>query len=137
MKFKTSLIEERFKDCNDALKLIAYDIDQFCQKKYGEEITITESKTTIEEDTLVKRKHSQHREGRAIDVRVMNFMSEELQEIQRHFNTKYLWYSAISSSSGASNLILIKPDHMHIAIKPLNEEQTKKFVSEWRDHEDS
>ena len=118
MKFKTKLIEERFKLCHKKLQEIAEDLDHLCDEA-GEELVITESFTTKAEDDKVKRQSSTHREGRAIDIRVKDFDSIFLNELIYYANTRYKPYGAVSSD-GTRKLVVYGDkrhlDHIHLQL---------------------
>jgi len=119
VKFKTKLIEERFKLCHQKLKDIAEDLDHLCDEA-GEELVITESFTTKSEDSKVKGRMSDtHRTGRALDIRVKDWDKIFINEFIYYANTRYKPYAAVLKD-GTRQLIKygdkLHLDHIHLQL---------------------
>jgi hypothetical protein len=110
MKFKTKLVEERFKLCHPKLQEIMEDLSHFCEEA-DEELVITESMTTKKEDDKLSRKSDTHRTGRAVDLRVRDWDSIFLAEFIYYANSRHKHYGA--EVNGEKRFVVIKSDHLH------------------------
>lgn len=119
MKFKTDLVEKRFSIMHKMTQAIAVDMDDWLQKKCGEELTLTETVTSLVEDELLKRVSDTHRTGRAFDVRIIDLTEGTIAEFCAHFRRKYRGMGA-SQNNGEREFIVYKPHgsgpHLHIQL---------------------
>jgi hypothetical protein len=131
MNFKTPEIKERFDQCNDVIKFIINDIDDYCFSNFKEHVTVTEAKTTKGEDELRKRISTTHQDGRAADLRRSNLTDMQVVELVSHFNVKYSREAAFNRE-GAIRLIVPKSDHLHVQVRRMSDEEIKNFLEEQR-----
>ena len=115
MKFKDSKTEARFKDLHPMAQQIATDMDEWAQKNYKIELTLTATVSTIEEDKELKRQSDTHRSRRAWDVRVKDLHESLIAELCAVFRKKYGKHGAMVG--GSPSLIVYKPHgtgpHLH------------------------
>lgn len=118
MKFKDDIVAARYGDINPLLKTIMEDADDFSQKKYGIELTITATVSTISEDKQLGRVSSTHRDRRAVDVRTRDLPESLIAELCAYLRKKYNKYGAVSGN--APQLVVYKPhgtgSHLHIQL---------------------
>lgn len=118
MKFKDDIIETRYGDINPLLKTILEDADDFSQKKYGIELTITATVSTFQEDKQLGRESSTHRDRRAADVRTRDLPESLITELCAYLRKKYGKYGAVVS--GTPSLVVYRPHgtgpHLHIQL---------------------
>jgi len=115
MKFKDDVIAARFKDMHELAQKIATEMDEWSQKTYGIELTITATCSDHREDKELGRQSDTHRTRRAWDVRVRDLPESLIAELCATFRKKYNRYGAIVG--GAPQLIVYKPHgsgpHLH------------------------
>jgi hypothetical protein len=98
MKFKDDVIAARFDDMNKLAQTIANEMDQWSQKNYGIELTITATTSTLEEDKQLGRVSDTHRTRRAWDVRTRDLPDSLVAEMITAINKKYGKYGAVASA---------------------------------------
>lgn len=115
MKFKTPEVEKRFSDMHPFAQTIAKEMDEWAQKKYNVELTLTETTTTIEEDKKLERQSDTHRSRRGWDIRTIGLPDALIAELCAVFRKKYGRYGAMVG--GAPSLIVYRPHgsgpHLH------------------------
>jgi hypothetical protein len=115
MKFKDDVIAARFDDMNKLAQTIATEMDQWSQKNYGIELTITATVSTLEEDKQLGRVSDTHRTRRAWDIRTRDLPDSLVAEMIAAINKKYGKYGAVASA--IPQLIVNKPhgtgSHLH------------------------
>lgn len=115
MKFKDDICASRFEDMHDLAQKIATEMDEYAQKQYGIELTITATVSTIAEDKELGRQSDTHRSRRAWDIRVKDLPDSLIAELCSVFRKKYGKYGAIANN--APQLIVYKPHgtgpHLH------------------------
>lgn len=115
MKFKDDVIAARFSDMNKLAQTIATEMDQWSQKNYGIELTITATTSTLEEDKQLGRVSDTHRTRRAWDIRTRDLPDSLVAEMIAAINKKYGKYGAVASA--IPQLIVNKPHgsgpHLH------------------------
>jgi hypothetical protein len=115
MKFKDTKAQDRFKDMNPFAQQIATDMDEWAQKNYKIELTITATVSTIAEDKELQRQSDTHRSRRAWDIRVIDLPESLIAELCAVFRKKYGRHGALVG--GAAQLIVYKPHgsgpHLH------------------------
>jgi len=118
MRFKDETIEARFKDMHSLAQTIALDADEWSQKKYDIELTITATTSTTEEDRLLGRVSDTHRTRRAFDIRTRNLPEAFIAELISYLTKKYGKYGAVSSA--LPKLVVSKihgtGPHLHIQL---------------------
>lgn len=118
MKFKDDVVASRFEDMHPKAQEIAIFMDEWSQKKYGVEITITSTVSTIAEDRALNRQSDTHRTGRAFDVRTRDLPQGLLAELIAETRKKYGKLGA--SNASGPNLIVYKPHgtfaHLHVQL---------------------
>ena len=115
MKFKDDVIAARFTDMNKLAQTIATEMDQWSQKNYGIELTITATVSSAAEDKELKRLSDTHRTRRAWDIRTRDLPDSLIAEMIAAINKKYGKYGAVASA--IPQLIVNKPHgsgpHLH------------------------
>lgn len=86
------------------LQIIATDGSYWAYKN-GLDFVITETITTISDDSSKKRVSSSHREHRAFDLRSSGWSQEEIKNFEIYLSEKYRGLGAISSKTGKENLV--------------------------------
>ena len=118
MKFKDGVIESRFSDMNVTAQKIAKEMDEWMQKNYGFELTLTTTVSTTKEDKILNRVSDTHRTRRAFDVRTYNISENALQDFIEYFNLRYGKFGAVASAK--PQLIVNKEHgsgpHLHIQL---------------------
>jgi hypothetical protein len=118
MKFKDDIVAIRFEDMNKLAQTIAIDADEWSQKTYGIELTLTSTVSTGEEDKALGRVSDTHRTRRAFDIRTKNLLESFLAELTNYLNKKYGKYGAVASA--VPKLIVSKNHgtgpHLHIQL---------------------
>jgi hypothetical protein len=115
MKFKDDVIAARFKDMCELAQKIATEMDEWTQKNYGIEITLTATTSCSAEDKELNRVSDTHRTRRAWDIRVKDLPDSLIAELCAYFRKKYARFGAVAS--GAPQIIVYKPHgtgpHLH------------------------
>ena len=115
MKYKDETIAARFKDMHEFAQRIATEMDEWSQKTYGIELTLTATCSDNREDKELGRSSDTHRTRRAWDIRVRDLPESLIAELCSYFRKKYNKYGAVSSN--APQLIVYKPHgtgpHLH------------------------
>ena len=118
MKFKDDIIAARFDDMCDLAKKIAGEMDEWSNKNYGIELTITATVSTSAEDKALGRVSDTHRTRRAFDVRTNGLPESFIAELIGVFNKKYGKYGAVASA--LPQLIVNKSHgtgpHLHVQL---------------------
>lgn len=108
MKFKDDVIAARFSDMNITAQKIATEMDEFTQKNFGTQITITATVSSKSEDATLKRVSDTHRTRRAFDVRTGDLKEEWISEIIEYFTLRYGKFGAVASEKPQ---LIIQKDH--------------------------
>lgn len=115
MKFKDDICAARFTDMNKLAQTIATEMDQWSQKNYGIELTITATVSSHNEDRELGRVSDTHRTRRAWDIRTRDLPDILIAEMLLAINKKYGKYGAVASA--IPQLIVNKPHgsgpHLH------------------------
>lgn len=115
MKFKDDVIAARFTDMNKLAQTIANEMDQWSQKNYGIELTITATVSSHNEDKQLGRVSDTHRTRRAWDIRTRDLPDSLIAEMILAINKKYGKYGAVASA--IPQLLVHKPHgsgpHLH------------------------
>lgn len=118
--FKTEKAKEQWPFVNINVKNAVYDMSEFMFKKYGINIVVTETKTTLKEDEALNRVSSSHREGRAIDIRTKDWPTGAVSELKKEFEYLDEEIGAISSKDRKRRFIVDMPHgsgpHLHLQI---------------------
>ena len=121
MKFSTISVQENFSKMLPRTRELAMEMDKWAQDTFKIELTLTETATTKQQDDLLNRVSSTHRDGRAFDVRVRDLPEALIAQLCAHFRKKYPTLGAISKSSNYKELIVYRPHgtgaHLHVQIK--------------------
>jgi len=117
--FKTNYAMNGFEEIHPKLREIALDLESFFEDA-GEEMVITETKTSKNHDEKVGRKHAVHREGRAIDISTRLLDGIFLAELIRYTTIKYGSFGAVSKEDGKRRIMVYGDkdhlDHIHLQI---------------------
>ena len=82
MKFKHPILEKQLNRLKPRILALLLYFDYYCKQKFEKEITIT---------SLIRlnNRKSTHFYGRAADIRVWDFTSEQLEQILEHINKSF------------------------------------------------
>ena len=118
MKFKDDVTKDRFHDMHPKAQEIALDLDAWSIKTHGQELTLTATVSTVEEDKELGRESDTHRTRRAWDVRIKDLTETHIAELCAYARKKYGKFGALVK--GVPNLIVYKPHgtgpHLHIQL---------------------
>lgn len=118
MKFKDELVKERFLYLHPKAQEVAVYMDNWAQKNYKIELTITSAATTVKEDKELNRVSDTHRTGRAFDVRVKDLPESLIAELCAV--TRRNWGKLGASVNNTPSLIVFKPHgtaaHLHVQL---------------------
>lgn len=95
---------QEYQELRTKAQLIAEDMASYC-KAHGFKFIITDIMSDPMEDKLLKRVSNSHSEGRAFDFRIHGWPKEFLDKFEKHFETIYVGWAAVSLLSGKRNLI--------------------------------
>lgn len=112
--FKYKKDSQRVFYLHPLVAIILFDMRYFFNERQMPFI-VTSTVSTMAEDIKINRKHAQHRCGLAFDVATRSLPKEFVDELVNVFEYKYHDYKYLSTS-GIERLILVKDDHLHIAI---------------------
>lgn len=116
--FKTKDDFERFLSLHPVALAVLFDMRLYCFER-DLRFQVTSTISTPEEDSLLQRESSTHREARAFDLSVREWSTYQIFLFIEHFNSKYKAYAAISASSGLPVLVLHHDGtakHLHVQI---------------------
>lgn len=118
--FKTQTIRSRLRYMHPRALELMFEMIEFCLQN-GVDPEVTETVTTPAEDKELNRVSDSHPEGRAFDLRTVDWSREFLRKFLNHFNTKYSRpLGAISKSTGQANLIIHhdtgRGEHCHVQL---------------------
>jgi hypothetical protein len=117
--FKDPEDSNKVQDMNFLIAMIMFEMAAWCNVR---EIpfTVVDTISTKEEDTLLDRISSSHRDKRAFDLRSHSFTKTQQQEFIQHFNKKYKEDASISYSDFKPRLVVLhgegSKEHFHVAI---------------------
>jgi hypothetical protein len=118
MKFKDDVIADRFQLMHPKAQEVAKFMDDWSQKNYGIELTLTATVSTAAEDKELERVSTTHREGRAFDVRTRDLPESLIAELCAATRKEYGKFGAVSGHS--PQLIVYRPHgsgpHLHIQL---------------------
>lgn len=99
------------------LHMVIVDMAAWCKKR-NIDFVITDTVSSVEEDAILGRVSSSHRERRAIDLRSWTFDPKYRKKFITHFNRKYRDIASISKRDLKPRLVVWhgNPKHFHIAI---------------------
>lgn len=115
--FKTEKVRVRAQYLNSTVAMIMAEmVDWIIDKKIHP--VITETVTTLKEDTALKRVSKSHRQGRAFDLRTKDWPTNLITEFRFVFEKKYGNLGAISAVSKEPHLLIHHNsgfgDHFHV-----------------------
>jgi hypothetical protein len=121
VSFKHEADKLKYWDLAPVLLVIAHTMSVWAVEK-GLDFKVTETMTTAAVDKAIGRVSSSHRQGRAIDVSVIGWNSNEIVEFVDEFSTLYKDFAAISGSTLKPTLVVFHDiglgAHFHIQIHP-------------------
>jgi hypothetical protein len=123
LKFKDDVVAARFNDMHPKTIEVAKFMDNWCQKNYKIELTITSTVSTGKEDRELQRISDTHRTGRAFDVRTKDLPDELVAELCSVTRKEYGTLGAVAS--GNYSLIVYKP---HGTFQHLHVQLNRKFI---------
>lgn len=120
IKFKKNELIQEYQQISSKLQLILEDMAGFV-RGHGYEFIITDLLSDYNEDIALHRVSRSHTEGRACDIRVIDWTEEFRLKFEQYFENKYKDKAAISSLTLKPNLIEIHNNgnglHCHIQVK--------------------
>lgn len=119
IQFKEEGISERFQQCHPLLRNISIVMASWCRDRKLP-FVITSARTTVEEDKALSRTSKTHREGRAIDVSVRGWSSQDINDFSSYFNKLYRDVAAITKARVPRLVVWHNNgngEHLHIQIR--------------------
>lgn len=126
IKFKNEKDKELFFLLNPILIMIYADLNHYAKSRYGIDLVLTETVTTLIEDEKINRTSSSHRQCRAIDIRTYDIDSYIVQDLINYINNKkeYFRYHYLKFSGGKTlaylhtNVVddIDQGEHIHMAL---------------------
>lgn len=120
IRFKSELARNRWHLVHRQVRDAVYDISEFIYKRYGIDIFVTETYTTILEDENIGRKEACHREGRAVDIRTRDWPEGAVEVVKDEFEYLEEELGALSSKDHKRRFIVDVPHgtgpHLHLQI---------------------
>jgi len=117
--FKRKLSEVRAQYLNPELYLIMEDMVGWLKKRQIFPM-ITETVTTLKEDSERKRISSTHREGRAFDLRTLDWPEITMRDFKTYFENKYGSMGAVSFDTMKPTLLIHHDtglgEHFHVQL---------------------
>jgi hypothetical protein len=119
LKFKTKKVEKGFLSLPRGFQKIILEISTWFFNEYEKPLILSETLTTEEEDKLLNRVSTSHREGRAVDIATRNWPNDAFQAFEDKFS--YLdAFGAVSLSSNHRRFIVGIPHgsgpHYHLQV---------------------
>lgn len=123
IEYKTKQIQDGMKSLHPILHEVSQEMDQWCQKYDKSNLMLSETLTTLAQDTKLKRVSSSHREARALDIDVspngISWSKAKLIAFSNHFGPKYKHLGALSKS-GVRTFLLVHDSghglHCHVQV---------------------
>jgi hypothetical protein len=119
IKWASKKVEERAQKLNKVLFGILVEMGNYCQAR-GYDLVVTSSVSTKQEDQVLGRVSSSHREGRAVDLRTRDWPQMFLDSFIYDFSGKYGDIGAVSSTDGKRRFIVDKSKksqpHIHVQL---------------------
>lgn len=118
MIFKHKKDIERVLYLHPIALIILFDMHSYCLKR-SLPFVVTATVTTQEEDEQLNRQSSTHREGRAFDLSIQGWTTDEIDDFMLHFQKKYDEFAAKKING---EKVLIPPinhgtaPHFHVQI---------------------
>ena len=118
MKFKHEKDLNRVLFLHPVALIILFDMFVYCSKK-NLPFVVTSTVSTIEEDQKIGRRSATHREGRAFDLSVKGWSTDEIDDFMFYFQRKYREFAAKNKKG---EQVLIPPinhgtaPHFHVQI---------------------
>lgn len=120
IQFKEPSLIKEYESIYPALKVILEDMALYCQRQ-GQPFVITDLLSDAIEDKKLNRVSSSHLEGRAADIRTVNWSKEFREKFTNYFSKLYEKNAAISKETGNPRLILYHNsgagNHIHIQVR--------------------
>jgi len=116
--FKTSEIKDRSLFIHPLAMMIMAEMIHWAHVR-GIPVSITETLTTEEEDSKLKRVSTSHREGRAFDISTRGWTEDQIKLFMEDFSKKYASLAAIGSSGNPALIVRHdtgRGDHFHVQI---------------------
>lgn len=107
MIFKHNKDIERALYLHPVLLIMVFDMHSYCLRR-SLPFVVTSTVSTIEEDERIGRISATHREGRAVDISIQGWTTDEIDDFMLHFQKKYWEFAAK------------KPDGERVLIPPVN-----------------
>lgn len=118
IQWKTPQVKARAKFMSAQCVEIMNDQAAWCQDRKIPYV-VTETVTTLDEDRNLKRTSRTHREGRAWDISVRDWIETAIAEFMKEFSKRFQHVAAIGAKTGKPELIVRhvgSADHMHVQI---------------------
>lgn len=120
MKFKHNEDKQMFTMLHPILIMIYADLVNYAKECHGVDLVVTETITTADADSKLKRTSKSHQQGRALDIRTRGINVFKLNDIINFINNKdeYKKFHYVSTS-GKVRLAFLhtgNAEHIHLAI---------------------
>lgn len=106
IRFTTQRAQSRFSKIDPTLFRLITEIGQWLEDTYKKDLMITETVTTQDEDTYLKRVSKTHQEGRAVDIRNINWSDDIKKALLNQFPMHDSMFGAISLTDGIRRFFL-------------------------------
>lgn len=120
LKFKNNRDKELFLCLHPILIMIYSDLFWYTKNKYGIDLVVTSTISTMEEDKKLGRTSDSHRTCRALDIRTKDIDVFIVDNIVHYINNKWQYKPFhYTSKSGASRLAYLHTgtaEHIHLSI---------------------
>jgi len=123
-EFKHPDLLKEYQSLRARAQLVSEDMAKYCSS-HGMDYVITDIMSDSLEDEKLKRVSKSHSEGRAWDVRTLNWPQWFREKFEKHFEKVYKDWAAVSASTGEKNLIVYHNsgfgEHFHCQIMAYKE----------------
>lgn len=131
ISFKHEKDKSKFLYLHPIALLLLFDMNWWAQER-GLPFLVTDTVTTKEEDIFLGRQSDTHRTGRAFDISIHGWSTDDIDEFMYHFKEKYEEYAAVNKHG---DTVLIPPinhgtaPHFHVQIHAKYTQPVQKFAN--------
>ena len=115
IKFKHQKDKERFLEMHPMTLRILFHAYQWAHSRKIP-FVVTSTLSTKEEDELLKRVSTAHRTGRAFDLSIRGWTTDDIDDFHMDFEKAYGKWGAVSKRDLIRRCVVIKRDHIHVQI---------------------
>jgi hypothetical protein len=120
IQFKNEKVKSGWSQLKEKLKVAIIEMDEWVQSQYKKDIVLVETISTLEDDLILCRVSSSHRECRAVDIRIKDWPQTMIDAFIKHFTYLDEKIGAVSSEDKIRRFIVYKPHgtgpHFHLQI---------------------